>query len=107
MGRFVMHRVGVLVNLEKLGIKQQARKISIQPEDFVIAPSELNCLEKFVAAIFSQLDLNWKDHVEQSHEFMRPTDLISGLGNASKAKKILGWKAKYKIHDVVGMMMKS
>ena len=78
-----------------------------QSEDFVIATGELNSLENFVAAVFSQLDLNWKDHVEQSQEFMRPTDLISSVGNASKAKKILGWKAKYKMHDVVSMMVKS
>ena len=44
---------------------------------------ELNSLENFVAAVFSQLNLNWKDHVEQSQEFMRPTDLISSVGNAS------------------------
>ena len=72
-----------------------------------VSPGDINSLENFVAAVFSQLDLNWKDHVEQSQEFMRPTDLISSVGNASKAKKILGWKAKYKMHDVVSMMVKS
>lgn len=78
-----------------------------QPEDFVIATGELNSLESFVAAVFSQLDLNWKDHVEQNQEFMRPTDLIASVGNANKAKQILGWEAKYKMQEVVRMMVKS
>jgi len=76
-----------------------------QPEDFVIATGELNTLENFVDAVFSQLDLNWKDHVEQSQEFMRPTDLLASVGDASKAKERLGWEAKYKMQEVVRMMV--
>jgi len=76
-----------------------------QPEDFVIATGELNSLENFVDAVFSQLDLNWKDHVEQDQEFMRPTDLLASVGDASKAKERLGWEAKYKMQEVVRMMV--
>jgi len=76
-----------------------------QPDDFVIATGELNTLENFVDAVFSQLDLNWKDHVEQSQEFMRPTDLLASVGDASKAKERLGWEAKYKMQEVVRMMV--
>ena len=76
-----------------------------QPEDFVIATGELNTLENFVDAVFSQLDLNWKDHVEQDQEFMRPTDLLASVGDASKAKERLGWEAKYKMQEVVRMMV--
>jgi GDPmannose 4,6-dehydratase len=76
-----------------------------QPEDFVIATGELNSLEDFVEVVFSELDLNWKEHVVQNEEFMRPTDLLVSFGNPSKAKKILNWQAQYKMRDVVKMMM--
>ena len=76
-----------------------------EPDDFVIATGELNSLENFVDAVFSHLDLNWRDYVEQSQEFMRPTDLIASVGNANKAKQMLGWKAKYKMQEVARMMV--
>lgn len=74
-------------------------------EDFVIATGETNRLQDFVVTVFEQLDLDWKDYVEQDQEFMRPTDLLISLGDASKAKQRLGWQAKYKMRDVIRMMM--
>ncbi|MFT4802818.1 MAG: GDPmannose 4,6-dehydratase [Psychroserpens sp.] len=74
-------------------------------EDFVISTGELNSLEDFVDTVFCQLGLNWKEHVVSNEEFMRPTDLAISFGDPSKAKKILGWQAQYKMRDVVSMMM--
>lgn len=74
-------------------------------EDFVIATGETNSLETFVSEAFLGFDLDWKDHVRQNPEFMRPTDLLISVGDASKAKAKLGWSAKSKMADVVKMMM--
>ncbi len=60
-----------------------------KPEDFVIATGELNSLEDFVDTVFSELGLNWKDHVMQNEAFMRPTELLISFGNPEKAKKVL------------------
>lgn len=76
------------------------------PEDYVIATGETNTLESFVATAFAELDLNWKDHVEQNEEFMRPTDLLLSVGDSSKAKQKLNWQAHYKMRDVVKMMIR-
>lgn len=75
------------------------------PEDFIIATGETNTLQDFVETVFVEYDLDWKDHVEQNQEFMRPTDLLVSLGDASKAKQKLGWVAKYKMQDVIRMMI--
>jgi GDPmannose 4,6-dehydratase len=75
------------------------------PEDFVIATGETNTLESFVDEAFSNFDLNWKDHVTQNKEFMRPTDLVLSVGNPSKAAVKMGWKAESKMKDVVRMML--
>jgi len=75
------------------------------PRDYVIATGKVNRLADFVDLAFREFGLNWKDHVEQDRAFLRPTDLTRGLGDPSLAEKVLGWKAKYTMPDVVRMMV--
>ena len=76
-----------------------------EAEDFVIATSQTNTLENFVAEAFSSLGLDWQNHVRQNPEFMRPTDLLVSVGDASKAKQKLSWQAKNMMKDVVRLMI--
>lgn len=76
-----------------------------QVEDFVIATGQTNSLETFVNEAFSQHGLNWKNHVKQNPEFIRPTDLLISVGDASKAKEKLGWQPNFKMRDVVAKMI--
>jgi GDPmannose 4,6-dehydratase len=75
-----------------------------KPEDFVIATGETHTLESFVAQAFAEHGLDWKQHVEQSSEFMRPTDIAISCANTQKAERMLGWKARNKLSDVVRLM---
>ncbi|ALB39807.1 MULTISPECIES: GDP-mannose 4,6-dehydratase [Nostocales] len=76
-----------------------------QPDDYVIATGESTSLEDFVAAAFTSVNLEWRDHVVVDSSLFRPTDLAIGKGNPRKAKIQLGWEAKYKMADVVQMMV--
>ena len=76
-----------------------------QPDDYVIATGESTSLEDFVAAAFTSVNLEWRDHVVVDSSLFRPTDLAFGKGNPRKAKIQLGWEAKYKMADVVQMMV--
>jgi GDPmannose 4,6-dehydratase len=76
-----------------------------KPEDFVIATGETNTLEKFVSEVFLHFGLDWLNHVEQKSEFMRPTDIVVSVGDSSKAAKLLGWKPRYKMKDVIADMV--
>lgn len=78
-----------------------------QPDDFVIATGETHPLEGFVAEVFSYLGLDWREHVEISTDFFRPTDIAVSCGNATKAKEKLGWQAKYRMKDIAQMMVDS
>jgi GDPmannose 4,6-dehydratase len=78
-----------------------------RPGDFVIATGECNRLEDFVQNAFNQVGLNWRDHVVQDSNLFRPADLAAGRGNPEKAYRELGWKAKYKMQDVVRMMVRA
>ncbi|MBF2066617.1 MAG: GDP-mannose 4,6-dehydratase [Calothrix sp. C42_A2020_038] len=78
-----------------------------QPNDYVIATGESASLKDFVAAVFASVSLDWHDHVVSDASLLRPTDLEIGKGNPAKAKNQLGWEAKYKMKDVVQMMVKA
>lgn len=75
------------------------------PEDFVISTGESNSLEKFVMTAFAQRGLNWKEHVEVDPLLLRPTDLNQSFSNPAKAEKMLNWRARYKMNDVIRMML--
>ena len=76
-----------------------------EPEDYVIATGETQSLQKFVEVDFSCCGLNWQEHVVQDPQLYRPTDLTEGRANPSKAWEKLKWLSKYKMADVVKMMV--
>ncbi|MEH2377389.1 MAG: GDP-mannose 4,6-dehydratase [Nostoc sp.] len=78
-----------------------------QPDDYVIATGESSSLEEFVAAAFASVNLDWHHHVVIDNSLLRPTDLAVGRGNPVKAKEKLGWQAKYKMKQVVQMMVEA
>ncbi len=78
-----------------------------KPEDFVIATGESSSLEEFVDTAFSAVQLGWRDHVELDSSLLRPTELSVGCGNPAKAQAKLGWKVRYRMRDVVRMMVEA
>jgi GDPmannose 4,6-dehydratase len=74
-------------------------------EDFVIATGQTHSLEEFVEEVFTQLGLNWQNHVEINNTLMRPTDIAISKADPSKAMQKLNWQAKYKMREVVQMMI--
>jgi GDPmannose 4,6-dehydratase len=75
------------------------------PDDYAIATGQSTSLEEFVETAFTSVNLNWRDYVIVDSSLFRPTDLAVGRGNPHKAKMQLGWQAKYKMQDVVRMMV--
>ncbi len=76
-----------------------------KPEDYVIATGETNTLDFFVQYTFEKLGLDYKEFVSQDQSFMRPTDLLIGKADPTKAKKLLNWEAKYKMKEVIDFML--
>jgi len=75
-----------------------------EPDDYVIATGESHSLEEFAAAAFSQVGLDWRDHVAIDPELFRPTEIAVSRGNPEKAGRAFGWRARYKMPDVVRLM---
>ncbi|MFC3880942.1 GDP-mannose 4,6-dehydratase [Algoriphagus namhaensis] len=75
-------------------------------EDYIIATGHTHSLNDFVELTFDSLGLQARDHVKQSKELMRPTDLLISKADPSKSRKKLGWAANYALKEVVQEMLK-
>ena len=76
-----------------------------QPEDFVIATGETHSAREFLDEAFNCLDLDWKRYVEIDKRYFRPAEVDILVGDASKAKNLLGWEPKTKFKELVRLMV--
>jgi len=76
-----------------------------KPEDYVVATGVAHSVEDFVAASFSYVGLDWKKYVKIDKALIRPAEVTHLLGDASKAKKMLGWRATTDFKGLVEMMV--
>ena len=75
------------------------------PDDYLISTGHSRSLKDFANVAFSTLGLNWKEHVRQSEQLFRPTDILQSYTNPSKAREKLGWEAKTTMESVVVKMI--
>ena len=64
------------------------------PEDFVLATGTAYTIRDFLEFAFAHVGLKWQDYVKFDPKFLRPTEVDELIGDAGKAKRILGWEAK-------------
>lgn len=72
--------------------------------DFVIATGRAVSLQYFVEKAFAYFGLDWKQHVESDASLLRPSDIQFGRGNPAKATRLLGWRHKLDVDDVIAEM---
>ena len=75
-------------------------------DDYVIATGETNTLSYFIDYTFKLLGLESKDHLEISKELYRPIDIKENFSDPIKSFDVLGWKAKFKLNDVIKEILK-
>ena len=78
-----------------------------QPDDFVIATGRTHSIREFLEVAFAYVDLNWEEFVEIDPKYFRPTEVDLLCGDATKAKKILGWEPKTSFEDLIKLMVDS
>lgn len=76
------------------------------PGDYIFATGEPNSLESFVDEVFKSFGLNWKDHVKQEKDLLRPSELNTIYGDPTETTKHLGWAPKFKMREVAHQMAK-
>ena len=76
-----------------------------KPDDFVIATGEISLRPRILERGFRIREHVWEQYVEIDPRYFRPAEVDVLLGDASKARRILGWEAKTKFRDLVGLMV--
>jgi GDPmannose 4,6-dehydratase len=64
------------------------------PEDFVVATNTAYTVKDFLQLSFEHVGLDWEKYVKFDERYLRPTEVDSLIGDASKAKDLLGWSPK-------------
>lgn len=79
-----------------------------KPDDYVIATGETHSVQEFLEEAFVCSGLNnWKTYVEMDERYKRPTEVHRLIGDASKAKRHLGWEPRIKFLDLVKLMVEA
>jgi GDPmannose 4,6-dehydratase len=78
-----------------------------QPDDFVIATGEMHSVRDFVDLAFSLVGLDWQSYVEIDPRYFRPTEVDELCGDASKARRVLGWSPKTSFAEIVRRMLEA
>ena len=77
------------------------------PEDWVLSTGVTKTVREFAIEAFNHVNLNWEDFVLTSEKYSRPNEVHHLLGDASKAKKILGWQPKTSFDELIKKMVDS
>jgi GDPmannose 4,6-dehydratase len=76
-----------------------------KPDDYVIATGEQHSVREFAELAFTRLGLDYLKHVVVDPQFLRPADVETLLGDASKARQQLGWAYTVAFKDLVYEMV--
>ena len=77
------------------------------PDYFIIATGQVYSVKEFMIKCFKFVGLDWKKYLKINKKFFRPTKTSTLIGNTNKAKKIFNFKIKYKLDDLIKVMMES
>jgi GDPmannose 4,6-dehydratase len=75
------------------------------PDDFVLATGEGNPVREFLALAFDEVGLDWEKYVRFDERYLRPAEVDASVGDASKAKSVLGWKPQVMLPELVKIMV--
>jgi GDPmannose 4,6-dehydratase len=75
------------------------------PDDYVVATGEAHSVRELVETAFAHVGLDSKDAVEVDPRYFRPSEVDHLCGDASKARKSLGWAPRVGFRALVRMMV--
>lgn len=77
-----------------------------EPDDFIAATGETHSVKEFLEEAFHIVGIaNWTDYVVLKKQHLRPSEVPVLCGDATKAKKILGWTPKVRFKELVKLMV--
>jgi GDPmannose 4,6-dehydratase len=78
-----------------------------QPEadDFVIATGQTHSVRELCEIAFGEVGLDYREFVKVDERYYRPAEVDQLIGDASKARKVLGWEPTYTFHELIKEMV--
>ena len=76
-----------------------------EPNDYVVATGTSYSVGDFVRMAFEHAGLDWEKHVKFDPRYLRPTEVDDLIGDASRAKELLGWQAQTYTPELVKIMV--
>ncbi len=76
-----------------------------RPDDYVVASGVKHSVRDLVDLAFRHVDLDWHDHVQIDPALFRPAEVNTLRGDATKARKVLGWTPSVSFAELVQMMV--
>ncbi len=74
-------------------------------DDYVVGTGETHSVEEFVRIAFDHAGLDWRRHVVIDPQYYRPAEVDVLLGDASKARRVLGWRPEMTFAQLVRLMV--
>jgi GDPmannose 4,6-dehydratase len=75
------------------------------PDDYVVATGVSHSVRDLVEVAFSYVGLDWRRYVRQDPKLMRPAEVDHLVGDASKARRVLGWAPTVDFEGLIHMMV--
>jgi GDPmannose 4,6-dehydratase len=75
------------------------------PDDYVVATGIAHSVHDLVEIAFGHAGLDWQKHVRVDPQFLRPAEVDHLIGDAVKARRVLGWEPSVDFRGLVQMMV--
>ncbi|WP_419730945.1 GDP-mannose 4,6-dehydratase [Lichenicola sp.] len=76
-------------------------------DDYVVATGRTTSIRELCRIAFSCAGLDYREHVVSRSDLIRPAEVDVLLGDASKAKSVLGWQAETSLEDMIAEMVEA
>lgn len=74
-------------------------------DDYVVATGEMHTVREFCELAFARVGLDWEKYVRYDERYARPSEVDALLGDASKARRVLGWEPTVTFEQLVELMV--
>jgi len=78
-----------------------------RPDDYVIATGRTHAVREFVRLAFEAADLDWEQYVVVDPRYYRPAEVDLLVGDATKAKRALGWTPEVSFEQLIERMVRA
>jgi GDPmannose 4,6-dehydratase len=78
-----------------------------EPDDYVVATGETHSVREFCERAFAEVQLDYRDYVEVDELYYRPAEVDLLIGDAAKAREVLGWSPRYTFEELVSEMVQA